>query len=221
MELLEHLEWRYATKKFDPQKKVSREDLNKLKKAIQLSVSSYGLQLYKVLIIEDIELRKKLKPVSWDQNQITDASHLFVFCNYNRVNSKDIDTFIRQTADSRNIEYEKLAGYGDFIKMKLDEKSEVERTNWLERQPYLALSNLLMVCAELGIDACPMEGFEPERYNEILGLEVKGLNACVIATVGYRMPDDRSQHLPKVRKPMHLLFEEIKQPVEDPVFNIN
>ena len=221
MELLKNLEWRYATKKFNPEKKVSSSDLEKLKRAIQLSVSSYGLQLYKVFIIEDIELRKKLKPVSWNQNQITDASHLFVFCNYNRVNSKDIDTFIRQTADSRNTEYEKLAGYGDFIKMKLDEKSDAEQTNWLERQPYLALSNLLIACAELGIDACPMEGFEVEEYNNILDFEEKGLNACVIATVGYRMPDDRSQHMPKVRKPMHLLFEEIKQSVEHPVFNIN
>lgn len=213
MELIKNLKWRYATKKFDTTKKVSAVDLAKIKEAIQLSVSSYGLQLYKVLIIENRELREKLKPVSWNQDQVTDASHLFVFCNQNKVNPDEIDAFLRLTSETRNNEYEKLQGYGDFIKMKLDEKSEAEQTNWLERQPYLALSNLLMACAELGIDACPMEGFEPEKYNEILGLEEKGLNAVVIATVGYRDKSDRNQSLPKVRKPLEQLFEEVNHPV--------
>ena len=220
MELIKKLEWRYATKKFDPTKKVSQPDLEKLKKAMQLSVSSYGLQLYKVLVIEDIKVREQLKPVSWNQNQITDASHLVVFCNYTKINSNDIDDFIRLTSETRNIEPEKLEGYGEFIKMKLAEKNAVEQTNWLERQPYLALSNLLMACAELEIDACPMEGFEPEKYNEILGLEEKGLNACVIATVGYRDKSDRNQNLPKVRKPMEMLFEEIKHKVPDSALSV-
>uniref|UniRef100_UPI003217F4C5 NAD(P)H-dependent oxidoreductase n=1 Tax=uncultured Draconibacterium sp. TaxID=1573823 RepID=UPI003217F4C5 len=221
MQLIKNLEWRYATKKFDPDKKVGSEELEKLKRAIQLSVSSYGLQFYKVLIIEDLELRKRLKPVSWNQNQITEASHLFVFCNYSKIVSDDIDAFIRLTSETRGIKYSDLAGYGDFIKMKLNEKSEAQQTNWLERQPYLSLSNLLMACAELGIDACPMEGFEPDKYNEILGLEGKGLNACVIATIGYRHNSDKSQNQPKVRKPMELLFEEIKQSVVQPVLNLN
>ncbi|MCG6190027.1 NAD(P)H-dependent oxidoreductase [Maribellus maritimus] len=220
MELIKKLEWRYATKKFDPAKKVSQADIEKLKQAVQLSVSSYGLQLYKVLIIEDLAIREELKPASWNQNQITDASHLFVFCNQKRVNPDEIDAFIRLTSETRNIDYEKLKGYGDFIKTKLDEKSEAEQTSWLERQPYLALSTLLMACAELKIDACPMEGFEPEKYNEILGLDKKGLNAVVIATVGYRDISDRSQNLPKVRKPMERLFEEIKHKVQNSVMSI-
>lgn len=209
MELIQKMEWRYATKKFDPNRKISPSDLEKIKRAVQLSVSSYGLQLYKVLIIENPALRQKLKPVSWDQAQITDASHLVVFCNYAQVEPKHIDDFIQLTADTRNIVYENLMGYGDFIKGKLDEKSMAEKTNWLERQPYIGLANLLLACAELQIDACPMEGFEPDKYNEILGLNQKGLNACVIATIGYRDPEDRSQHLPKVRKSMEHLFEEI------------
>lgn len=217
MELIKNLQWRCATKKFDKERKVSQTDIEKLKHAVQLSVSSYGLQLYKVLVIDNQELREKLKPASWNQNQITDASHLFVFCNYSAVRSADIDNFIRLTSEIRNIELEKLEGYGEFIKMKLGEKSEIEQTNWLQRQPYLALSNLLMACAELKIDACPMEGFEPEQYNEILGLNEKGLNACVIATVGYRDKSDRTKELPKVRKPMELLFEEIKLPVKHSV----
>ncbi len=221
MELLKNLQWRYATKNFDPEKKVNKVDLEKLKRAIQLSVSSYGLQFYKVLIIEDLEIRKELKPDSWNQNQITDASHLFVFCNYSEVKTEDINAFIHLTAKTRNINYDDLHGYGDFISSKLNEKTKAQQTNWLERQPYLALSTLLMACAELKIDACPMEGFETDKYNEILGLKEKGLNACVIASIGYRKSDDHSQHLPKVRKPMDLLFEEIKQAVEHPVLNFS
>ncbi|MBN2817557.1 MAG: nitroreductase family protein, partial [Bacteroidales bacterium] len=125
----------------------------------------------------------------------------------------DINAFIHLTAKTRNIKYDDLQGYGDFISSKLNEKTKAQQTNWLERQPYLALSTLLMACAELEIDACPMKGFEPDKYNEILGLKEKGLNACVIATVGYRMPGDNLRHTPKVRKPLNQLFEEIKQAV--------
>lgn len=209
MDIINSLKWRYATKKFDPNKKISNKDLETLKQAVQLSVSSYGLQLYKVLIIEDKELRKKLQAVSWNQKQITDASHLFVFCNYNKVESDHIDSFIRLTAETRNLEFEKLKGYGDFIKTKLAEKNKIEQANWLERQPYLALSNLLMASASIQIDSCPMEGFEAEEYNRILGLDEKGLNACVIATVGYRDSSDETMNLSKVRKPMDVLFEEV------------
>ncbi len=210
MELINNLKWRYATKKFDQSKKVSPSDLSKLKEAIQLSVSSYGLQLYKVIIINDQELRENLKPVSWNQDQITTASHLFVFCNYTEIKQSDIDDFIRITSQSRNIDFEQMKGYGEFIMSKLNEKSDMQKKCWLERQPYIALANLLMACAELKIDACPMEGFEPDKYNEILGLNEKGLNACVIATIGYRSPDDHSQKFPKVRRPADKLFEEIE-----------
>ncbi len=209
MELINHLKWRYATKKFDPDRGVSPTDLETLKEAIHLSVSSYGLQLYKVLIIEDQAIRKELKRVSWDQDQVTDASHLFVFCNHTRVDPEEIDAFIRLTSQKRKIDLEKLEGYASFMKAKLAEKSMTETRNWLERQPYLALGNLLMACAALKIDACPMEGFEPGAYNKILGLDEQGLNACVVAAVGYRHPEDRSKDLPKVRKPMEALFEEV------------
>lgn len=207
MNLLEHLQWRYATKKFDPTKKVSSNDLEKIKQAIQLSVSSYGLQLYKVLIIENPEIREKLKPVSWNQSQITDASHLIVFCNYTDATPQVIDNFIEQTAVTRNLDLERLNGYGDFIKSKLNEKSDTEKASWLKSQTYLALGNLLNACAELKIDACPMEGFEPEAYNQILGLNEQGLNAAVISPIGYRHQEDDTAKLPKVRKSIKELFE--------------
>lgn len=207
MELIKNLQWRYATKKFDTSKKVSSNDLQKLKEAVQLSVSSYGLQLYKVLIIENSEIREQLKPVSWNQNQITDASHLFVFCNYTEATPKAIDDFIKQTAETRNLDLDRLNGYGDFIKEKLQEKTPEEKTSWLKAQTYLALGNLLNACAELKIDACPMEGFEPEAYNKILNLEAQGLNAVVIAPIGYRHEEDHTIGQLKVRKPMEMLFE--------------
>jgi len=217
MELINKLQWRYATKKFDKTRKVSPDNLEKIKKAIQLSVSSFGLQFYKILVIENQELREELKPVSWNQNQITDSSHLFVFCNYSEVKTEDINAFIHLTAKTRKISYDNLQGYGDFISTKLNEKTKAQQTNWLERQPYIALANLLMACAELKIDACPMEGFEAEQYNEILGLNEKGLNACVIASIGYRDKTDKTQYLPKVRKPIELLFEDVKQVVPETV----
>lgn len=207
MELIDNLKWRYATKKFDTSKKVSKDDLQKLKEAVQLSVSSYGLQLYKVLIIKNTEIREQLKPVSWNQNQITDASHLFVFCHFTEVSDDAIDRFIKQTAETRNLDLERLNGYGDFIKSKLAEKSPIEKKGWLKSQTYLALANLLNACAELKIDACPMEGFEIESYNEILNLDKQGLSASVIAPIGYRHNEDDTAELPKVRKPIKELFE--------------
>ena len=209
MEFIKQLEWRYATKKFDANKKVSEDDLEVLKKAIQLSVSSYGLQLYKVLVIENKEIRKKLKLASWNQSQVTDASHLFVFCNYTDAKPESIDEFINLTADIRNLSLEKLQGYGDFIKTKLEEKSAAERYYWLKSQTYIALANLLSACAALKIDACPMEGFDAEEYNSILGLRENELNASVIVAVGYRSDEDRTQDLPKVRKPAVLLFQSL------------
>lgn len=209
MELLKQLEWRYATKKFDTRKKVSQEHIDLLKKAIQLSVSSYGLQLYKVLIIENKEVRQSLKPASWNQSQVSDASHLFVFCNHTDTKPEDIDGFIRLTAEVRDIPLEKLQGYGSFVNEKLREKSPEERHYWLKCQTYIALANLLTACAELKIDACPMEGFDAEQYNTILELKEKGLNASVMVAVGYRSDEDKTQHLPKVRKPSELLFQSL------------
>lgn len=209
MELLENLKWRYATKKFDATKQVSSEDLEKIKEAIQLSASSYGLQLYKILIVEDADLREKLKPASWGQSQITDASHLIVFCNYNDVKDQHIDEFVSLKANTLGIDEANLKGYGDFIKTKMQDLNSDQKNSWTIRQTYIALGNLLAACAELKIDSCPMEGFEPDQYNEILGLNDKGLNAAVIATIGYRSDEDKTQHGAKVRKSVSNLFETI------------
>ncbi|MCX2720020.1 NAD(P)H-dependent oxidoreductase [Lentiprolixibacter aurantiacus] len=209
MKLLENLNWRYATKKFDPSRKISPGDLEKIKEAIRLSASSYGLQLYKVLVIEDHEIRKTLKEASWGQTQITDASHLFVFCNTAQVKASDIDDYLELKANTQNLDVGNLKGYGDFMKDKLTSLSPEAQKNWTARQTYIALGNFLAACAELHIDSCPMEGFEPEQYDEILGLKEKGLTAAVVATAGYRSKEDQTQGMAKVRKSADQLFETI------------
>ncbi len=198
--------WRYATKKFDATKKISNEDLASLKEAIRLTASSYGLQPYKVLIVENPELRALLQPVSWGQSQIVDASHLLVFANIINFGEKEIDATINNMATTRNLPLEALQGYGDFMKSKLVSLPEDVKNTWTSKQTYLALGNLLNAAAELKIDVTPMEGFEPEKYNEILGLEKLGLNASLVATIGYRHEEDATQHYAKVRKSKEELF---------------
>ncbi|SHJ54100.1 NAD(P)H-dependent oxidoreductase [Aquimarina spongiae] len=207
MQLVENLKWRYATKKFDETKKVSATDLEKIKEAISLSASSYGLQAYKVLIIEDTEVRKKLQPASWGQSQIVDASHLIVFCNYTKVQPEVIDEYLELKANTQGLNVDDLSGYGDFMKSKIGSLPEDAVKAWTAKQTYIGLGNLLAACAELKIDACPMEGFEAEQYEQILGLGAKGLSAAVIATIGYRSSEDPTQNSKKVRKPIHELFE--------------
>lgn len=209
MELINSLNWRYATKKFDPEKKVSPEDLALIKEAVRLSASSYGLQLYKVLVIEDPEIREQLKPASWGQSQITDASHLFVFCNYARVNDEHIDEYLDLKAETQALDRESLKDYGNMMKGSMSGLTDAMKAQWTAKQTYIALGNLLAVCSVMRIDACPMEGFEAPKYNEILGLNEKGLNASVIAAVGYRSEEDQTQFMKKVRKSEDSLFESI------------
>lgn len=209
MQLIQNLEWRYATKKFDPEKKVSKSDLEDIKKAISLAASSYGLQAYKVLIIEDPEIRKRLQPESWGQSQIVDASQLIVFCNYTNVDDQTIDDYLSLKANIQELNVEDLKGYGDFMKSKITELPDDIMKAWTAKQTYIGLGNLLAACAELKIDACPMEGFSPEGYDNILNLSDKGLSAAVIATIGYRSKEDMTQHSKKVRKPIQELFETI------------
>jgi nitroreductase len=206
---IENQNWRYATKKFDATKKVSASDLEILKEAIQLSTSSYGLQLYKVFIVENPEVRAKLKPVSWGQSQIVDASHLFVFANIIDVQENHIDEYVQNIAATRGLSLEDLKGYSDFMKSKIVPLTVDKKSVWTSKQTYLALANLLNAAAELKIDVTPMEGFEPEQYNEILGLNALGLNASLVAAVGYRHEEDATQHYAKVRKSKEELFTTI------------
>ena len=209
MKLVEGLNWRYATKKFDASKKISNENLEIIKEAVRLSASSYGLQAYKVLVIENPEIRKQLRAAAWDQTQITDSSHLFVFCNYEKVDETIVDDYMQLTASTRGIEVDQLGGFKQMILGATGGLNADQMNAWTSKQTYIALSTLLAATSELEIDACPMEGFDANQFNEILGLKEKGLSVSVIAAVGYRAVDDSMQFAPKVRKPAELLFEAI------------
>lgn len=204
--VLENRTWRYATKKFDTHKKVSGDDLDILLEATRLSASSYGLQPYHVFVITDQELKEKLKPASWGQSQITDASHIIVFANKTDFGEELVDEYLQNVSKTRNIPAENLKGYSDFMKSKLLSLSTEEKSVWTSKQAYLAFGNMMQAAAELKIDTCPMEGFEAERYNKILGLSGKNLNAAVVLAIGYRSEEDETQHYPKVRKSKEELF---------------
>ncbi|MFT5737145.1 MAG: nitroreductase, partial [Maribacter sp.] len=166
----------------------------------------YGLQPYHVFVITDIQIREKLKPVSWGQSQITEASHLIVFAHQTNFAGELVDDYIKNVAETRNIPSEALKGYSDFTKSKLIDLPKKTKEEWTAKQVYLALGNLMQAAAELKIDSCPMEGFEAEAYDTILNLGGKNLTTSVVVPIGYRSKEDETQHLPKVRKSKEKLF---------------
>lgn len=205
-ELLNSLNWRYATKKYDASKKVSAEDLKTLKEATKLSVSSMGLQPYKILVIENPELRAKLQPAAYGQSAIVDASQLFVFAIEKNIGDKQIEKYMQNISETRGIPVESLDGFSGMIKGFVAGLDENGKDNWAKKQVYLALSTLINTASFLKIDATPMEGFNPEQFDEILGLDKLELSTAVIATVGYRHEEDATQHFKKVRKSNEELF---------------
>lgn len=196
----EDLNWRYATKKFDPSKKLSEENLNYLLESIQLTASSYGLQPYEILVIKDMDTREKLKAVAWNQNQITEAPYLLVFANLKSVSESYVDSYLDNIADTRNLTREDLKGMEDMIKSTTLQLPEEVQNTWAAKQAYIALGNLLAAAASLKVDTCPMEGFDAAKFDEILGLSDKNLTTAVNAPIGYRSDEDHYQHLAKVRK---------------------
>lgn len=205
---IESLKWRYATKKYDTTKKVSKEDLETLKEAVKLSVSSAGLQPYKIIVVESAEMREKLKNAAGGNNQnlIMDASHLFIFANEVNVGEKHIDDYFNNIMRTRGLEANSLNVFRDSLTGFLGSLSIEDKNAWTVKQSYIALSTLVNSAALLKIDTTAMEGFNAAQFNEILGLEKLGLNAAVIATIGYRHEEDAMQHAVKVRKSNEELF---------------
>lgn len=208
---IDGLKWRYATKKFDTNKKLSSTDLEQLMEAIQLSASSYGLQPYHVYIISDPELRKQLKAASYEQAQVIDASHLLVFASKTDFDGELINSYVKEVSETRGIGEGKLEGYSALMKSKLLPLPAGEKANWAARQAYLALGNFLSAASMMSIDACPMEGFNTDTVDEILGLGQKNLSASVLVAVGYRSETDQTQHNKKVRRSKRALFTHLEQ----------
>ena len=204
--IIENLNWRYATKKFNAEKKIENSDLEILKQAVRLSASSYGLQPYHVILVENEALRTKVKAAAYNQSQITEASDLLIFATITDVGPKEVNDYIQNMASVRAIPTTNLKGFEDMMNNVVTGLTPEAKQNWTAKQTYIALGTLLSAAADLKIDATPMEGFNAEAVNEILNLKEKGLSATLIVTLGYRHEDDAAQHLKKVRKPNEELF---------------
>lgn len=201
-QLIEALNWRYATKKFDPAKKISAETWAEIERALVLTPSSYGLQPWKFLVVNDPALREQLVAHSWNQRQVADASHLVVFAAKQSVTEEDAVRLVATTAATRGLDPSTLGFYRDMIVGDLvhGPRSAVV-PDWAARQVYIALGQLMTCAALLGIDACPMEGIDPAAYDELLGLAGSDYATVVACPLGYRAGDDKYASLPKVRYP--------------------
>lgn len=208
--LQDALEWRYATKKFDATKKISDADWEQLRNALTFAPSSYGTQPWKFLVIENPEVREKLKTASWNQTQVTDASHYVVLLYKEKMDADFIQKYIQRMAEVRNTSLESLDGYKNLMMEKLVKSPEDKIRVWSQRQVYIAMGFLLQTAALLKIDATPMEGLDPAAYDQILGLEGSGWKTVATVALGYRHQEDPLQHQKKVRFPEEDLIQYIK-----------
>ena len=199
-DLIEILNWRYATKQFDPTKKIPSDVWEALEDALVLSPSSYGLQPWQFFVITDPSVKAALRPYSWDQSQVTDCSHHVVFASRNVIDEAFVDKYIDRIAEVRGVTPESMKFYKEMMSSDiLNGPRSKWVQKWAARQVYIALGNFMTSAALLGVDTCPMEGMDPTKYDEILDLPAKGFSAVVACPAGYRAETDKYSALPKVR----------------------
>lgn len=207
-QVLQQLHWRYATKKFDPEQKISETVWKTLEQSLVLSPSSFGLQPWKFLVIRNLETRQKLLEYSWGQKPVVEASHLVVLAIKKDLDNGDVDRHIQRMADVQQVAPENLEGFANMVKGYLQNPpSPLDIDKWAAKQTYIALGFFITCAAMLGIDTLPMEGFIPQKYNEILGLNEQGYSAVVICAAGYRADDDKYAASPKVRFPTNEIVQ--------------
>ena len=206
MSLIEKLSWRYATKKFDANKKIPADKLEQLLATVRLAPSSLGLQHYKIVVVENPDVREKLKAAAYGQPQITDASQVIVFAAETNLDETYVNKYVDEVAKVRQVTHESLEGYKSMMLGSVNGQTAEQKLAWAHKQAYIALGVLVSAASDLGIDICPMEGFSAPQFDEILGLKEKGLTASVIATIGYRSTEDVTATFAKVRKPSEELF---------------
>ncbi len=206
MSLLDNLKWRAAIKHFDPSKKLTTAQLNELLEATQLSPSSYGLQPYRIVVVEDAATRAKLREAGYGQPQFTDASQVIIFAAETAIDEELVKNYIDLTAATRGIDRENLAGFEQMMLGTINSRSAADLLTWAQKQVYIAAGVLNVAAAELHIDTCTMEGFSAPAFDEILGLKEKGLTATLVMTIGFRSAEDVYSKMPKVRKPAEELF---------------
>jgi nitroreductase len=210
MTLIEKLNRRYATKIFNAEKKLSNDQLTTVLEALRLTPSSFGLQPWKFLVIENKDIRNKLLSKSWGQKQVVDASQLIVFCVPLTFTDQNVDRYLELSVQERGGSRTDLKPYEDMMKGFLNSRDAESRYHWMKSQVYIALGTLLTVCASLDIDACPMEGFESDQYDEILGLKEQGLRSVVCACIGFRSELDKYADAKKLRYATDEVFEFIR-----------
>ena len=206
--LIETLNWRYATKQFDPARKIPAPVWEALEDALVLTPSAYGLQPWRFFVVTSPELKAALRPHSWDQAQVTDCSHHVVFATRRDIDAAFVEKYLARIAEVRGVSVESLGFYRDMMSSDiLNGPRSKWVQKWAARQVYIALGNFMTSAALLGVDTCPMEGMDPAKYDEILGLPAKGFNAVVACPAGYRAAGDKYAGLPKVRFPKEDLLE--------------
>jgi len=206
--LLASLKWRYAAKSFDADRKISPDDWAALEQALVLTPSSYGLQPWKFLVVQSLDLREKLRAVSWNQRQVTECSHYLVFAQREGMDEAYVDRYMKLIATTRGVTTESLVSFRNAI---IGDAVHGPRAKvvaeWNARQSYIALGNFMAAAALLKIDTCPMEGLDPARYDEILSLRGTGYRTVVACAAGYRSPSDLSAAAPKVRFPREEMIQ--------------
>lgn len=207
---LDKLQWRYAAKKMDPSKAVPEDKVNQIVEAVRMAPTSSGLQPFELLVITNKEIRAQIEPVSWNQSQITDGSHLLVFAAWDNYTAERIDAVTQQMAEERGGMNDMLAGYFDNLKKMYLPRDAEENYAHAARQAYIALGFALAAAAELEVDSTPMEGFDPAAVDQILGLKEKGLRSVLLLPLGYRAEEgDWLASMKKVRKPAAAMVRRI------------
>jgi len=200
LDILQKLQWRYAVKNFDGSKKLSEEKIFILKESFNLTATSYGLQPLKMLVISNPETIKAMVPMSMNQAQVGNASHILVLCTETKIDATYIKEYFNLVEDVRNTPRKILDPFQEFLIESFSEKSEDELNVWMQKQAYLALGNLLTVCAIEDIDGCPIEGFNPSEYDAYFNLKEQGLASVLVLAVGYRSEEDIFSGFKKVRR---------------------
>jgi nitroreductase len=202
--VLQQLQWRYATKNFDPTRIIPPETWAILEQSLVLAPSSFGLQPWKFFVVRNPDIRQQLLAASWNQTQVVEASHLVVFAIKKDINEADVDRYVARMAEVQQVPVENLQGFANVVKGFLVKPPyPLDINEWSTRQVYIALGQFMTSAAMLGIDTCPMEGFMPAQYNELLELPQQGYSAVVVCPAGYRSTEDKSASRPKVRYSPH------------------
>jgi nitroreductase len=201
-EVLAQLQWRYAVKKFDPSKKIPADAWDVLEQSLVLTPSSFGLQPWKFFVIDNSDLRQQLLEYSWNQGQVVEASHLVVLAIKKEMGDAEVDRYIQDMSDKRSVPIDALSGLTKMIKgFMANPNKGFTLEEWATRQVYIAIGQFMASAAMLGIDTCPMEGFNPAKYDEVLGLAELGYASVLVCPAGYRAADDKYGAMAKVRYP--------------------